>query len=156
MRRARVVATLALGAGHILIGPWRTGSVLRSRRGQHTLQPPDSPAGHTGDRAMPLPVPFDLSDLPSASSERRRYLCGILDELDPEAYTRITALTMGDPDLERHLAQRYGCAGFHTIPGVPGAQGRMGRPSALRSSLQAGSSNGLRPRALSIPRQLCL
>jgi cytochrome c2 len=35
---------------------------------------------------------------------------------------------MGDPDLDRHLAQRYGCAGFHTIPGVPGTQGRMGPP----------------------------
>jgi hypothetical protein len=151
MRRARAVATLALGAGRILIGPWRTGSALRSRRGQHTLQPPGSPAGHTGDRAIPLPFPFHLSDLRSASSERRRYLCGILDELDPEP-TRITVLTMGDPELEQYLAAMAAPAST-PFPAFPESSGQDGSPSALRPSHQAGSSNGLRPRSPSIPRQ---
>jgi len=43
-----------------------------------------------------------------------------------QARTRAMALTMGDPDLGWRLAQRYGCAGCHTIPGVPGAQGKVG------------------------------
>jgi cytochrome c2 len=33
---------------------------------------------------------------------------------------------LGDPDLGLRLALRYGCAGCHTIPGIPGAQGKVG------------------------------
>jgi cytochrome c2 len=40
--------------------------------------------------------------------------------------TRAIALTAGDPDLGRDLARRYGCAGCHTIPGVPHAKGQVG------------------------------
>jgi cytochrome c2 len=47
-------------------------------------------------------------------------------KFDQDARTRAMALTMGDPDLGRRLAQRYGCAGCHSIPGVPGAQGMVG------------------------------
>ncbi|HEV2603226.1 MAG TPA: c-type cytochrome [Microvirga sp.] len=43
-----------------------------------------------------------------------------------EMRTRAVALTAGDPDRGRELAQRYGCAGCHTIPGVPRAQGKVG------------------------------
>ncbi len=43
-----------------------------------------------------------------------------------EMRTRAVALTAGNPDLGRELAQRYGCAGCHTIPGVPRAQGKVG------------------------------
>jgi len=43
-----------------------------------------------------------------------------------EAKARAVALTMGDPDRGRNLTLRYGCAGCHTIPGVPGAQGKVG------------------------------
>ncbi|PVE23633.1 cytochrome C [Microvirga sp. KLBC 81] len=43
-----------------------------------------------------------------------------------EARARAIALTDGDPDLGRDLTQRYGCAGCHTIPGVPRAQGNVG------------------------------
>lgn len=47
-----------------------------------------------------------------------------------EMKARAVALTAGDPDLGRRLAQRYGCASCHTIPGVPGAglcRGRRGQ-----------------------------
>ncbi|KLK93656.1 hypothetical protein AA309_08215 [Microvirga vignae] len=47
-------------------------------------------------------------------------------KFDQEARARAIALTTGNPDVGRHLAQRYGCAGCHTIPGVPRAQGRVG------------------------------
>jgi cytochrome c2 len=40
--------------------------------------------------------------------------------------TRAIALTAGDPDLGRDLARRYGCAGCHTIPGIPQAKGQVG------------------------------
>jgi cytochrome c2 len=43
-----------------------------------------------------------------------------------EMKERAVALTGGDPDLGRRLAQRYGCASCHTIPGVPGADGQVG------------------------------
>jgi cytochrome c2 len=38
------------------------------------------------------------------------------------------ALTGGDPDRAPELIVRYGCAGCHTIPGVPRATGRVGPP----------------------------
>lgn len=40
------------------------------------------------------------------------------------------ALTGGDPDRGRAAMERYGCAGCHTIPGVPGARGLVGPPLA--------------------------
>jgi cytochrome c2 len=40
--------------------------------------------------------------------------------------TRAITLTAGDPDLGRDLARRYGCAGCHTIPGIPQAKGQVG------------------------------
>jgi cytochrome c2 len=47
-------------------------------------------------------------------------------KLTQEMRARAVALTAGDPDMGQRLAQRYGCAGCHTIPGVPGAQGKVG------------------------------
>jgi cytochrome c2 len=38
------------------------------------------------------------------------------------------ALTGGDPRRAPALLTRYGCGGCHTIPGVPGADGRVGPP----------------------------
>ncbi|WP_424811364.1 c-type cytochrome [Roseococcus sp. YIM B11640] len=38
------------------------------------------------------------------------------------------ALTGGDPERAPALLTRYGCGGCHTIPGVPGADGRVGPP----------------------------
>ena len=47
-------------------------------------------------------------------------------KLTQEMRARAVALTAGDPDMGQRLAQRYGCAGCHTIPGGPGAQGKVG------------------------------
>lgn len=38
------------------------------------------------------------------------------------------AITGGDPGRAPALLIRYGCAGCHTVPGVPGADGRVGPP----------------------------
>jgi cytochrome c len=37
-----------------------------------------------------------------------------------------SALTGGDPTQAPEIMRRYGCAGCHTIPGVPGADGLVG------------------------------
>lgn len=37
-------------------------------------------------------------------------------------------LTGGDPSRAPWLMTRYGCAGCHTIAGIPGADGRVGPP----------------------------
>jgi cytochrome c2 len=51
-----------------------------------------------------------------------------------ETVRKATQLTGGDPSHGPALARRYGCAGCHEIPGVPGAQGLTG-PS-LRDAAQ--------------------
>ena len=43
---------------------------------------------------------------------------------DADAVAR--ALTGGDPMHAPGIMTRYGCAGCHTIPGVPGADGKVG------------------------------
>jgi cytochrome c len=35
-------------------------------------------------------------------------------------------ITNGDPARATDIMRRYGCAGCHTIPGVPGGDGRVG------------------------------
>ena len=40
------------------------------------------------------------------------------------------AMTGGNPTQGVALMTRYGCAGCHTIPGVPGADGQVGGPLA--------------------------
>lgn len=40
------------------------------------------------------------------------------------------ALTGGNPDRGRKLIPRYGCQSCHTIPGVPGAEAKVGPPLA--------------------------
>ncbi|ABC93105.1 putative cytochrome c class I protein (plasmid) [Rhizobium etli CFN 42] len=43
------------------------------------------------------------------------------------------AMTKGDPDRAPAIFRRYGCAGCHTIPGIAGADGKVGGDlSALR------------------------
>ena len=40
------------------------------------------------------------------------------------------ALTGGSPDRGRAVIPRYGCGACHSIPGVPGATGKVGPPLA--------------------------
>jgi cytochrome c2 len=49
------------------------------------------------------------------------------------------ALTGGDPTRAAELATRYGCAGCHTIPGLPGANGKVAPPlTDLRARVYIG------------------
>jgi cytochrome c len=43
-----------------------------------------------------------------------------------EAYAVARVLTSGDPIRAPSIMTRYGCAGCHTIPDVPGADGKVG------------------------------
>jgi cytochrome c2 len=45
-----------------------------------------------------------------------------------EQRERAIALTRGDPDRAPDHLRRYGCAGCHTISGLPGATGLVGPP----------------------------
>ena len=39
-------------------------------------------------------------------------------------------MAAGDPDRAPDVIRRYGCAGCHTIPGIPGGDGKVGGPLA--------------------------
>ncbi|KAA2211273.1 c-type cytochrome [Pseudoroseomonas oryzae] len=45
-----------------------------------------------------------------------------------ERHEVAVALTGGDPRRAPELMTRYGCGGCHTIPGVPGADGKVAGP----------------------------
>src|ERR1700710_1226144 len=49
------------------------------------------------------------------------------------------AMTGGDPSRAPDLIRRYGCAGCHTISGIPGGDGQVGGPLAdLRKRVYVG------------------
>lgn len=51
------------------------------------------------------------------------------------------ALTAGEPSRAPDLLTRFGCAGCHTIPGAPGADGVVGPPlSQLRARVFIGGT----------------
>ncbi|ANL50437.1 c-type cytochrome [Rhizobium phaseoli] len=43
-----------------------------------------------------------------------------------ERQTAAIAMTKGDPARAPAIFRRYGCAGCHTIPGIEGADGKVG------------------------------
>jgi cytochrome c len=56
-----------------------------------------------------------------------------------EAALVAVAITGGDPARAPALLRHYGCAGCHSIPGVPGADGQVGAPLAgLRARIFIG------------------
>jgi cytochrome c len=55
--------------------------------------------------------------------------------------SRNVAITVagGDPARAPDIIRRYGCAGCHTIPGIPGGDGKVGGPLAgIRSRVYVG------------------
>jgi cytochrome c2 len=45
-----------------------------------------------------------------------------------QSRTVAIAMTGGDPERAPAIIRRYGCAGCHTIPGIPGGDGQVGGP----------------------------
>lgn len=130
MRRARTMlptAIRAMGVARFVLGFGRDGPVLGSDRGQRR---PFNPEAHLRSVRVPAPLRFRPRSVWLALAlvllTGAGIYAGYRVKLGRDAHRRAVALTMGDPDLGRRLAQRYGCAGCHIIPGVPGAQGRVG------------------------------
>jgi cytochrome c2 len=128
MRHARALAPLAVT---LLVGIAGMGLGL-GRRSTSRRPPMDHPK----------PPPF-LSEVESTGPTRfsrgavlatialvalmaGAVYTGYQMKLSREMRARAIALTAGDPDLGLDLARRYGCAGCHTIPGVPHAKGQVG------------------------------
>lgn len=58
---------------------------------------------------------------------------------EKQAVAVAVALTGGDPSRGPMLMTRYGCGGCHTIPGVPGADGKVAGPlSGMRERVFIG------------------
>lgn len=55
-------------------------------------------------------------------------LAGSIYETDNQHKKMAAAMTGGDPDQGKIAAQAYGCSSCHTIPGIHGANGRVGPP----------------------------
>jgi cytochrome c1 len=55
-----------------------------------------------------------------------------LDEwkIHQQAGNVAVAMAGGDPDRAPDIIRRYGCGGCHTIPGIPGGDGKVGGPLA--------------------------
>jgi cytochrome c len=53
---------------------------------------------------------------------------GTLWQIERRAGNIATALTGGDVARAPDLIRRYGCAGCHTIAGIPGGDGQVGGP----------------------------
>lgn len=88
------------------------------------------PEAHT--RGIRIPAPTRLSGraifwtLALVMVATAGIYVGYQAKLSKEARARAVALTAGNPDLGRQLVHRYGCAGCQSIPGVPGADGKVG------------------------------
>ncbi len=130
-RRARAFApiavTLILGLAGALLGFGRQAP--RSRPGP-PHRAPFEPRAHLAGIRIPRPSRVRLGAVYTALAlvvlVGAGVYAGYQIKFARDARARAIALTTGDPDLGRHLLQRYGCVGCHTIPGVPGAQGKVG------------------------------
>jgi cytochrome c2 len=130
MRRARAptptILSLVLGAAGAFLGLGRRRPSSRAK----TAQPPFDSHAHLEGMRVPGPSRFRRSvlyvGLALVVLAAAGVYAGYQVKLSRDARARAIALTAGDPDFGRNLTQRYGCAGCHTIPGVPGAQGKVG------------------------------
>ena len=53
---------------------------------------------------------------------------GVIGILQYRSETVARAMAGGDPARAPALMRRFGCAGCHTIPGIPGGDGQVGTP----------------------------
>jgi cytochrome c2 len=53
---------------------------------------------------------------------------GWLWQMQDKSSSTAIAMTRGDIERAPELIRRYGCAGCHTIPGIPGGDGKVGGP----------------------------
>src|SRR3982751_991394 len=66
-------------------------------------------------------------------------VAGALWQRQSRSASTAVAMTGGDIARAPELIRRYGCAGCHTIPGIPGGDGKVGGPLAdIRSRIYVG------------------
>jgi cytochrome c2 len=65
---------------------------------------------------------------PAAGAAALLIAAGSLWQTQHRASSTATAMTGGDIARAPELIRRYGCAGCHTIPGIPGGDGKVGGP----------------------------
>ena len=122
---APMMATLLAGVAANAAGLGRRSSMRNVPLAHEPVVPPPAsgmrPPGPTHLRRRVVVGGLVLALLAGAGT-----YAGYQIKLGREMRTRAIALTAGDPDRGRELAQRYGCAGCHTIPGVPRAKGKVG------------------------------
>jgi len=131
MRRFRGLAPVAAVMLLRLVGLFlgmRSGSFLE--RSRTSPRQPFDPQSHLAGIHFPVPshvgrgsVFLVLALLVMIGAS---IYAGYEYKLIHNARARAVALTAGDPDLGRDITRRYGCAGCHMIPGIPGAQGKVG------------------------------
>jgi cytochrome c2 len=64
---------------------------------------------------------------------------GLLWQTQHRATSAAMAITGGDVMRGPELIRRYGCAGCHTIPGIPGGDGKVGGPlNGIRQRVYVG------------------
>jgi cytochrome c1 len=82
---------------------------------------------------MPLALGLAVSPCWGGAMGWRQY------QLSSQAEAVARAVTGGEPSRAPQLIIRYGCSGCHTVPGVPGADGRVAPPLAeLRQRVYLG------------------
>jgi cytochrome c2 len=57
-------------------------------------------------------------------------IAALMWQAQHQAERAARAMAGGDPAQAPDIMRRYGCAGCHTIPGIPGADGQVGGPLA--------------------------
>lgn len=98
---------------------------MRREPDDQRLRPPHHPSHRARYTAYWLAAALTLSGLFAAG-------LAVHDRLQERDHARAMGhrLTGGDPARGPALMRAYGCAGCHTIPGVPGARGVVGPPLA--------------------------
>lgn len=131
MQRARGWASIAVLLFAGLVGAlFGWGKDTHARRNRKISRPAFNADAHLAGISMPVPVRFKWRSviiiLALVLLTGAGIYVGYQNKFTRDARLRAIALTGGDPDLGRRLTQHYGCASCHTIPGVSGAQGRVG------------------------------
>jgi cytochrome c2 len=124
---APIAVTMIVGLTGALLG---FGKDSRSRRSGRAPPPSFDAEAHLTGINIPMPICLRrrsvLIALALVLLTGAGVYAGYEIKFAQDARLRAVALTGGNPDLGRDLTKRYGCAGCHTIPGVPGAQGKVG------------------------------
>ena len=93
----------------------------------------DSPASGSGEVAVPDEAPrVRVGMVVAAAALCVLLAAGVVAVLQVNQMNEdrevAQALTGGDPTQAADLVTRFGCAGCHTIPGLPGAHGQVAAP----------------------------